>query len=267
MVLCFYINATRTSNRQFRRQFDLKLQCSDRLKACAKCGPKEMSNTLADNFAKGERTHHCSSCRKCMQKMDHHCTFLQNCVGLANHKDFWNLLFHATITTFNLLVEVLSIIVTFYQTTIASMEIYQQILYGVLAFNAVFVVIGIATAVIPLFLYHTRVVIENITTIEDMEFIGKSNYSMGRLYNIKTFFGNYWQAFLPFNRGSTYEGFYFPRPGESDEYCTVDLTFTKEEDSAFRMNKSYSIDEAIAMLPRGSESPETIYVFNETQFQ
>lgn len=267
MVLLFYLNATRKSNRQPRRQFDSMLQCSDRVKACAKCCPKELTNTTADNVAKGERTHHCSICRECVQKMDHHCTFLQNCVGLVNHKDFWNLLFHATIVSFNLLIEVFAILLLFYQTKIQLMNTYEKIIFAVVAFNGVFVVIGVLSAVVPLFLFHTRVILKNITTLEDMEFMSKTRYSLGSFYSIKTFFGNYWQAFLPFNKINKYEGFYFPRPGESDECCTVDLTFTKEDDSIFKVNKSYSIEEAMTMLPQGPESSETVYMFNETQFQ
>jgi hypothetical protein len=199
--------------------------------------------------------------------MDHHCTFLLNCVGLVNHKDFWNLLFHASIISLNLLIEVVSVLFVTYRSQIASMNSWEQFIFAVLGFNAVFVVIGILAAVLPLFLYHTKVVLQNITTLEDMDFSGKTRYSFGYFFSIKAFFGSYLRAFLPFNKINKHEGFYFPRPGESDEYCTVDLTFTKEDDSIFKLSKSYSIDEALAMLPQGVETGQTVYLFNETQFQ
>ncbi|KAH7669246.1 palmitoyltransferase protein [Dioscorea alata] len=34
------------------------------------------------------RTHHCRSCRTCVFDMDHHCPFIGNCVGAANHRSF-----------------------------------------------------------------------------------------------------------------------------------------------------------------------------------
>ncbi|XP_020112533.1 protein S-acyltransferase 11-like isoform X2 [Ananas comosus] len=34
------------------------------------------------------RAHHCRSCRACVTDMDHHCPFIGNCVGAANHRFF-----------------------------------------------------------------------------------------------------------------------------------------------------------------------------------
>jgi hypothetical protein len=34
------------------------------------------------------RAHHCGVCGVCVLKMDHHCPWISNCVGLYNHKHF-----------------------------------------------------------------------------------------------------------------------------------------------------------------------------------
>ncbi|XP_036963963.1 palmitoyltransferase ZDHHC7-like [Acanthopagrus latus] len=37
---------------------------------------------------KPERAHHCSICKRCIRKMDHHCPWVNNCVGEKNQRFF-----------------------------------------------------------------------------------------------------------------------------------------------------------------------------------
>ena len=39
-------------------------------------------------FPKPDRAHHCSTCKRCVLKMDHHCPWLATCVGHRNYKAF-----------------------------------------------------------------------------------------------------------------------------------------------------------------------------------
>ena len=55
---------------------------------------KKRRYCLICHIFKPERCHHCSACKKCVLQMDHHCPWINNCVGFYNRKFFILTLFY-----------------------------------------------------------------------------------------------------------------------------------------------------------------------------
>lgn len=57
---------------------------------------------IFDEVIKSETSFHCTICNKCSDNYDHHCPFIDNCLGTRNHKYF--LIFIVTYFIYSLLV-------------------------------------------------------------------------------------------------------------------------------------------------------------------
>ncbi|KAJ0963920.1 hypothetical protein J5N97_029042 [Dioscorea zingiberensis] len=80
-ILSFYLSAFRSAGTQTNVQWGsypvVGKGSLENYTFCVYCGKP-----------KSPRSHHCRSCKMCVLDMDHHCPFIGNCVGAANHRSF-----------------------------------------------------------------------------------------------------------------------------------------------------------------------------------
>nr|CDS25809.1 DHHC zinc finger membrane protein [Hymenolepis microstoma] len=141
------------------------------------------------------RAHHCHQCDVCVIRFDHHCTFLAQCIGLANMKYFMRLLIQVSVccfiaTGFNLPYVFRHVYSDWrnWQTLLSILNPAPFALLGWLSWRHFFLCLitslgalfGPALAIF--FIYHLRQVLRNQTTVEVL--IAKSkNPSQIRYYN------------------------------------------------------------------------------------
>lgn len=65
---------------------DAAAHCRESVKVCG-ARPRKWWCVQCDTF-RPKRAHHCKTCRACVLDMDHHCPWVNNCVGRRNHKFF-----------------------------------------------------------------------------------------------------------------------------------------------------------------------------------
>ncbi|KAL3467791.1 zf-DHHC-domain-containing protein [Aspergillus heterothallicus] len=114
---------------------------------------------------KPDRTHHCSTCKRCVLKMDHHCPWLATCVGMYNYKAF---LLFLTYTSLFCWVD-FAVAATWIWTEVFNETHYMD---GILPVNVVLLSIlgGIIGIVLTGFTaWHISLAVRGLTTIECLE--------------------------------------------------------------------------------------------------
>ncbi|EPS59858.1 hypothetical protein M569_14949, partial [Genlisea aurea] len=121
------------------------------------------SNTrLCDKCSvnKPPRAHHCRVCRRCVLKMDHHCIWINNCVGCRNYNAFLLLVFYATLASaYSAIIITISMIKRDWDHASSqhskSLHLFCGVLSGSLSF-----ILG------SLLVWHLYLTSHNMTTIE-----------------------------------------------------------------------------------------------------
>ncbi|PSS02501.1 DHHC palmitoyltransferase-domain-containing protein [Coniella lustricola] len=132
----------------------LTVKSNGEMRFCKKCQAR-----------KPDRAHHCSTCRRCVLKMDHHCPWLATCIGLRNHKAFLLFLIYTSLFSFWAFAVAASWLYAEILADTTYVESLMPVNYIVLA-----VVGGIIALVVGAFtMWHIALAARGQTTIECLE--------------------------------------------------------------------------------------------------
>ncbi|CAH1445855.1 unnamed protein product [Lactuca virosa] len=114
---------------------------------------------------KPPRSHHCRICKRCVLRMDHHCVWMNNCVGHANYKVFFVFVVYAVLAC------LYSMILLLGSLTVDTQKDGQQ---PEGSYRTVYIISGMLlialTMALGVFLgWHIHLTLQNKTTIEYYE--------------------------------------------------------------------------------------------------
>lgn len=125
------------------------------------------------NVFKPDRCHHCSACNKCVLNMDHHCPWVNNCIGFWNRKYFLLLLFYTIALVYYY---VGTMAMNFVDTIYWHLEAYKQPKLDFLKLLIVFILdvtyvfsLALSYIMTKFVAFHVELVLKNMTTIETLE--------------------------------------------------------------------------------------------------
>ncbi|CAH0554084.1 unnamed protein product [Brassicogethes aeneus] len=131
---------------------------------------------------KAPRSHHCRRCGFCVLKMDHHCPWINNCVGWGNHGHFTSFLFFATlgcsqasiVLSCSLYRAIFRTYYLYYGTGLEPVVVL-SLVGKIMTVFALGFSIGVVIAVGLLLFFQVRGILRNSTGIEDW-IVEKANY-------------------------------------------------------------------------------------------
>ncbi|KAI8898367.1 DHHC palmitoyltransferase-domain-containing protein [Globomyces pollinis-pini] len=106
------------------------------------------------------RTAHCSECDTCIERLDHHCPWMGNCIGKNNYVYFFWFLFFSSINSV-----MMFIICVIYLSSFPNYTwIFEAVPFGLSIVSGC-----IMWSLVGMFIYHFYLVTRNVTTREDVK--------------------------------------------------------------------------------------------------
>ncbi|XP_061642879.1 palmitoyltransferase ZDHHC15B isoform X2 [Phyllopteryx taeniolatus] len=138
---------------------------------------------------KPDRCHHCSVCETCVLKMDHHCPWVNNCVGFSNYKFFLLFLFYSMLYCIYIAATVFQYFIKFWVGDLPNGPAKFHVLF------LMFVALMFFVSLMFLFGYHCWLVVKNRSTLEAFSapfFVNgpdRQGFNIGIRKNLQQVFG------------------------------------------------------------------------------
>ncbi|XP_016394647.1 probable palmitoyltransferase ZDHHC20 isoform X2 [Sinocyclocheilus rhinocerous] len=159
---------------------------------------------------KPDRCHHCSTCDRCVLKMDHHCPWVNNCVGFSNYKFFVLFLAYSMLYCVYIAATVLQYFIKFWTNHLPDTHAKFHVLF------LFFVAAMFFISILSLFSYHLWLVGKNRTTIEAFRAPvfrngpDKNGFTVGFRKNVTQVFGDQKKCWCMPLYSSLGDGYTFP---------------------------------------------------------
>ncbi|XP_038604065.1 palmitoyltransferase ZDHHC15 [Tachyglossus aculeatus] len=159
---------------------------------------------------KPDRCHHCSVCATCVLKMDHHCPWVNNCIGFSNYKFFLQFLAYSVLFCLYIATTVFQYFIKYWTGELPSVRSKFHILF------LLFVACMFFVSLMILFGYHCWLVSRNRTTLESFStpvFVNgpdKNGFNLGLSRNLQQVFGEEKKLWLLPIASSPGDGHSFP---------------------------------------------------------
>ncbi|XP_072190946.1 palmitoyltransferase ZDHHC15 [Excalfactoria chinensis] len=159
---------------------------------------------------KPDRCHHCSVCAVCVLKMDHHCPWVNNCIGFSNYKFFLLFLAYSLLYCLYIAATVFKYFIKYWTGELTNGRSKFHILF------LLFLAVMFFVSLMFLFGYHCWLVSRNRSTLEAFSTPvfqngpDKNGFNLGFVKNLQQVFGEEKKLWLLPIASSQGDGHFFP---------------------------------------------------------
>jgi len=215
--------------------------------------PLQLKYCFTCKIFRPPRASHCSMCDNCVERFDHHCPWVGNCVGKRNYRYFYLFLVSLSLLCVYIFACVIAHLVLLSKKSSSFLDALQDspasALIAVVCFFSVWSVIGLAG-------FHTYLVTSNLTTNEDIKgtWAARRGESIVNPYSAGSLTGNCMEIICGPVHPSLIRRreFYTPECETADSYGAIN----KEVRTTHSPINGVNTDKTIQVVPSHSQSSQ-----------